>query len=65
MDFKEIKNTKHYLYDSIEEFRIQRTGVPVRHNWRHGEEGEWVYTDDGFVCQVLRKLKIKKENLKK
>jgi hypothetical protein len=62
MDFKEIKNTKHYLYDSEKEFGISQPSIPVRHNWRHGEEGEWVYTDDGFVCQILRKLKIKDHN---
>ena len=62
MDFKEIKNTKHYLYDSKEEFAIERPSIPVRHNWRHGEEGEWVLTDDGFVCQILRKSKIKERD---
>jgi|TARA_Y100000034_G_C6895761_1_gene412913 hypothetical protein len=61
MDFKEINNKKHYLYDSKAEFIILCPEVPVRHNWRHGEEGEWVYTDDGFVCQILRKLDIKKD----
>ena len=62
MDFKEIKNTKHYLYDSKEEFALTYENSPVRHNWRHGEEGEWVFTDDGHVCQILRKLDIAKEN---
>jgi hypothetical protein len=62
MDFKEIKNTKHYLYDSKEEFTLYHTEGVVRHNWRHGEEGEWVFTDDGFVCQILRKSKIKEKN---
>ena len=62
MDFKEIKNTKHYLFDSIEEFAVHYPEGVVRHNWRHGEEGEWVYTDDGFVCQILRKSTIKDKN---
>ena len=62
MDFKEIKNTKHYLFDSSEEFAVHFPDGVVRHNWRHGNEGEWVYTDDGFVCQILRKSKIKESN---
>ena len=62
MDFKEIKNTKHYLYDNEKEFVIAQPSIPVRHNWRHGEEGEWVYTDDGFVCQILRKLDVKEND---
>ena len=59
MDFKEIKNTKHYLYDDLKEFLVTSPDGVVRHSWRHGEEGEWVFTDDGFVCQILRKSKIK------
>ena len=62
MDFKEIKNTKHYLYDNKEEFTVAYLDGVVRHNWRHGEEGEWVFTDDGFVCQILRKSKVKRAN---
>ena len=62
MDFKEIKNTKHYIYDNLDEFNIHNQDVPVRHNWRHGDEGEWVFTDDGFVCQILRKLDISDKN---
>jgi len=65
MDFKEIKNTKHYLYDNKEEFEVYVPSGVVRHNWRHGEEGEWVYTDDGFVCQILRKSTLKNESGKK
>ena len=64
MDFKEIKNTKHYLYDNKEEFAVYCPDGVVRHNWRHGEEGEWVYTDDGCVCQILRKLDIAGNNEK-
>ena len=62
MDFKEIKNTKHYLFDNEGEFAVYYPDGVVRHNWRHGEEGEWVYTDDGFVCQILRKSQIKEKN---
>ena len=58
MDFKEIKNKKHYIYDSIDEFNVHNPSIPVRHSWRHGGEGEWVYTDDGYVCEILRKLDI-------
>ena len=46
MDFKEIKNTKHYLYDDIDEINELMPGGVVRHNWRHREEGECVYTEN-------------------
>ena len=62
MDFKKKKGTKHYIYDNLDEFRLTHKNTPVRHNWRHGGENEWVYTDDGFVCQILRKLDISDKN---
>ena len=62
MDFKEIKQKKHYIYDDLKEFDINNSTIPVRHNWRHGDEGEWVFTDDGYVCQILRKLDISNNN---
>ena len=65
MDFKEIKNTKHYIYDNVNEFDISWPTIPVRHNWRFGEEGEWVFTDDDFVCQILRKFDIVSSENKK
>ena len=59
MDFKEIKGIKHFIYDSEKEIHITHASLPLRHYWRQGEEGEWVYTDDNSVCQRLRKLSIK------
>ena len=54
MDFKEIKGQRHYLYDSREEFyALSQSKSPVRRNWREGTDGEWVFTDDNFVCKSL------------
>ena len=58
MDFKEIKGVKHFLFDNKEEFAVTNKNIPIRHNWRHGEENEWVFTDDGHVCQILKKSTI-------
>ena len=58
MDFKKIKSKEHYIYDNKDEFRLHHQEIPIRHNWRHGDENEWVFTDDGYVCQILRKLDI-------
>jgi hypothetical protein len=62
MDFKTIKDKNHYIYDSIDEFHIHNPDIPVRHYWRDGCEGEWVFTDDDFVCQILRKNTVKSGN---
>ena len=59
MEYKEIKGIKHYLYESKEEFHIKGGGnVPVRQGWRDGDQGEWVFTDDNYVCQILKCFKM-------
>ena len=58
MDFLTIKGKKHYLYDNEDEFKAFKMGMPLRHYWRDGEESEWVKTDDNYVCQILRKMKV-------
>lgn len=62
MDFLEIKSIKHYLFDNEEEFRALDNQMPLRHYWRDGAEGEWVKTDDDYICQILRKIKIGKKD---
>ena len=60
MDFKTIKGNKHYLYDSTKEFYAHNPEIVVRSNWRDGDEGEWVLTDDNHVCQLLKIFKVGK-----
>ena len=61
MDFKDIKENRHYLYDNLGEFQAFVQDMAIVENWRDGEEGDWVLTDDGYVCQILRKSKIGKD----
>jgi hypothetical protein len=61
MDFKDIKGTRHYLYDNLEEFKALMPDTAVIDYWRDGKEGDWVLTDDDCVCQVLRRSKIGKQ----
>jgi hypothetical protein len=58
MDFKEIKYIKHYLYDSVVEFGIYHPDVLITDDWKLGEEKDWVLTDDGYVCQILKRGKL-------
>ena len=58
MEFKTIKGIKHYLYESIEEFNVFLPDCVVSAEWRNGLEGEWIYTDDMFICQVLKRTKL-------
>jgi len=60
MDFKDIKEDRHYLYDNSEEFKAFVQNTPIVEDWRDGTQGDWVLTDDGYVCQILRLSKIGK-----
>ena len=58
MDLKTIKGTNHYLYDNLEEFKAFGNKCSVVDSWRNGKEGDWVYTDDGYICQILKRSKV-------
>ena len=49
------------MYDNSEEFKALVPNTPLIDDWRKGEEGDWVLTDDDCVCQILRLLKIGKK----
>ena len=55
MDFKTIKGVNHYLYDNLNEFSAFNQGSYSIDDWREAQEGEWAKTDDGFICQILKK----------
>ena len=59
MDFKVVKGKKHYLYDTIQEFRIHHPNEPLNENWRKAKEGDWVVTDASNVCQILKCYDLK------
>ena len=65
MDFKKVKGINHYLYDSIQEFRVHHQNTPLNENWRKANEGEWVVTDDSNVCQILKCYPLKVNMSKK
>jgi len=58
MDFKSIKGKPHYLFDDLLEYKAFGNSEEVISSWRKGREGDWVYTDDGFICQILKKSSV-------
>jgi hypothetical protein len=58
MDYKKINNKQHHIYDNIEEFKAFRPKDFVKGDWREGNEGDWVFTDDGYILQILKKSDI-------
>ena len=45
----------HTVYDSVEEVP---SNITVINNWRNGDIGNWVLTDDECVLQIIRKGKM-------
>ena len=58
MDFKDIKGKRNYLFDSEKEFKAFNPSTTIKGNWRVCHEGDWAYTDDDFVCEILKRSNI-------
>ena len=56
---RKIKNVEHRVYDDKKEFRQYCPNDKLTRNWRDGTEGSWVTTDDGKVCQVLKRGELR------
>jgi len=59
MDVKLIKGIENYLYDDEVEFKAFNPGVDIVGNWRMGTIGDWVYTDDNYVLQIIKRSGLK------
>ena len=59
MDIKLIKGVENYLYDDDIEFRAFNPGEKIIGNWRDGSNGDWVYTDDMYVLQIIKRSGLK------
>ena len=47
-----VNRTKHYVYDDATE---APNTIKVKVDWRAGQVGDWVQTDDGCIVQILRR----------
>lgn len=54
MEHRKIKGVKHYVYDDISEFRKDHKEIRPINDWREGVQGDWVYSDDGRIVQLLK-----------
>ena len=59
MEVKTIKGVENYLYDDDVEFRAFNPGIDIVGDWRIGVVGDWVYTDDLFVLQIIKRSGLK------
>ena len=54
MEKKSIKGKSHYVYDDIDEFKAHHPNRVVKPDWRDSDEGDWVFSDDGRIVQLLK-----------
>jgi hypothetical protein len=64
MEIKTIKGKEHYLFDNMKEFMAFNPKLACTGDWKRGKEGNWVYTDDLHVCQILKIFYITVPNTK-
>ena len=66
MDYRQIKHKKHYIYEYISEFYNSHPNKTPVKDWRQGKEGDWVWSDDKRIVQLLKVVdKIKHPNDRK
>jgi len=54
LEKKSIKNKAHYVYDGLEEFKKYHPDTNIYFDWREANEGDWVYSDDNRIIQLLK-----------
>ncbi len=54
MEQREIKGVTYCVYEDIDEFRETYPNTVVRPDWRDSDEGDWVFSDDGRIVQLLK-----------
>ena len=51
---RKIKNVEHFVYEDIDEFKQSHPNTIVHPDWRKANEGDWVYSDDYRIVQLLK-----------
>jgi hypothetical protein len=54
MEYRKIRNKKHYIYDHISEFYNDHPEETPLKDWRNANEGDWVWSDDNKIVQLLK-----------
>jgi len=66
MEYRKIRHKKHYIYNHISEFYNAHPNKTPLKDWRIAKEGDWVWSDDGKIVQLLKVVdKIKHPNDRK
>tara|TARA_R110002020_G_scaffold57830_5_gene158965 strand:- start:774 stop:1535 length:762 start_codon:yes stop_codon:yes gene_type:complete len=65
MDYRAIKGIKHFVYDTVEEFKKEKGDIDLKYWKENPQQGDWVKSDDGGVVQILKRSGISHPNDRK
>ena len=69
-DYRVIRGNRHYVFDNVEEFvefydSKMMTPPDIVKNWRDGEQGDWVFSDDNRIIRLLKVAPLNHPNDRK
>ena len=58
-EYQVIRGKRHYVFDNVDEFTEyyhskMMSSPEVKGNWREGKQGDWVFSDDNRIVQLLK-----------
>ena len=58
-EYQVIRGKRHYVFNDVDEFTEyyhskMMSSPEVKGNWREGKEGDWVFSDDNRIVQLLK-----------
>ena len=70
MESQTIRGEHHYVFEDVEEFKEyyhskMMSSPEVKGNWREGKEGDWVFSDDNRIVQLLKVAPLNHPNDRK
>ena len=54
MESRKIRHTRHYVYENKKEWRVDHPKGILHSEWRDAKEGDWVWSDDSHIVQLLK-----------
>ena len=52
---RKIAGVKHLAYEREKDFKLNHPQETIQDNWKVAEEGQWCYSDDNKIVQVLKR----------
>tara|TARA_R100000152_G_C6768635_1_gene194199 strand:- start:473 stop:1264 length:792 start_codon:yes stop_codon:yes gene_type:complete len=54
LEYRTIRGKKHYVYENIDEYKLNGGDAIYVKYWKDAKEGDWVEADDGGIVQLLK-----------